>query len=56
MVIYWRRRCQEALWGAEAWTPTTMPLSAEEYNNLSPDEQKAYQESERKREREEQAG
>jgi len=33
-----------------------MPLSAEEYNKLSPEEQKAYEESERKREREEQAG
>jgi len=32
-----------------------MPLSPEEYNKLSPEEQKAYEASERKREREEQA-
>jgi hypothetical protein len=39
-----------------AWTPTTMPISDEEYNKLSPEEQKTYEEAERKREREEQAG
>ena len=33
-----------------------MPLSAEEYDKLSPEERKEYEESERKREREEQAG
>jgi hypothetical protein len=40
----------------KAWTLTTMPLSAAEYDKLTPEEQKAYDESERKREREEQAG
>lgn len=33
-----------------------MPLSTEEYDKLTPEERKEYEESERKREREEQAG
>jgi hypothetical protein len=48
-----RRRRDEEFRGLD---PTTMPPIAEEYNILSPEEQRAHEESERNRERDEHAG